>query len=1347
MEDHRDSTVTKKIDRHPYREANLLSKLFFTWLWPLFYKGYSTDLSEEDLYPTLSQHDSTMLGDKLEKEWYKQLASKKEPSLWKALLHVFGSELFWLGVVFAFNELFARLAQPLILSQLLQYYEPDSTMTKKEAYIYSALIGVSAAFVMLCQHNYLLYQMALGVKIKVAASALVYRKALKLSRSSLAETNIGQMVNLISNDVARFETSIRHIQSLWLAPIELIIILVLIHFLVGPTGMTGVIFLMLFIPLQMWLGKLTSKFRLYTAIRTDERIRLMNEIITGIQVIKMYTWEKPFAKLVEISRSKEMQQIRKCATIRAAVLSFHLFVNKTAVYLCVIVYVLTGNIINAQYVYVITSFYSILRTNVTKRFPEGCTLVAEAQISVKRIKTFLMMDEVNFDSSADFLNNIIQLNGNGKEIEDSIRKDSISRIKLDSVSVKWNNKLDDCALRNLSLQVSSNELAVVIGPVGGGKTTFLHTVLKELPPHLGTVVVNGRMSFASQEPWLFVGSIRQNIIFGQPFDLKRYEEVIKVCALERDLTLFPFGDKTLVGERGAALSGGQRARINLARAVYKDADIYLLDDPLSAVDTHVGKHLFEECIKKYLQDKCVVLVTHQLQYLRNAKKIFLIDNGELDFSGSYEEIKKCDNDYAKLLIELNNRPDETTEDQENGEEPDLKRETIKEDKGKRDGQGGKENGPKVVKEGKAVGKVSMGVYNKYFSNGGHWCKILWIFIIFIFAQVMSSLSDYYLTWWINAEALRKARGEVNYRQMNMYLNNSLLSGNETTKDTSNTTEQQAASTTTATSAFQELWLTYMTEDISLIVYTCMLLSLVVLAIGRSMIFFKFCLDASTKLHNNMFDKIVYGTMRFFHTNPSGRILNRFSHDMNQVDEALPSTMIDALQNGLTVLFTTIVVATVNPWMVIPTVIILALFYFFRVIYVATSRDVKRIEGVTRSPVYSHLTASLQGLTTIRAFGAQEILRKEFAYHQNRNSSAMILFIAVGRCFAVLLDAHCVLYIFLVTMSFLFFETETLGGFVGLSITQSLTLTGMFQMCLRQFTELENQMTCVERIKEYVDVVPEYDKNFKDPPKDWPAKGKISFKGLSLRYAVDEPLVLNNLTFNVKSKEKVGIVGRTGAGKSSIINALFRLAEIEGIIAIDDIDIKSVGLERLRSSIAIIPQEPVLFTGTLRKNLDPFDEYNDDILWKALAEVELKDVVSDLPSGLESRMSEGGSNFSVGQRQLVCLARAIIRNNKILVLDEATANVDPQTDALIQSTIRGKFSNCTVLTIAHRLHTIMDSDKVLVMDAGQVAEFGTPFELLQNPDSIFSGMVEQTGKAMAENLVSTAEKTYQNKKTH
>ncbi|KYN17539.1 hypothetical protein ALC57_10161 [Trachymyrmex cornetzi] len=393
-------------------------------------------------------------------------------------------------------------------------------------------------------------------------------------------------------------------------------------------------------------------------------------------------------------------------------------------------------------------------------------------------------------------------------------------------------------------------------------------------------------------------------------------------------------------------------------------------------------------------------------------------------------------------------------------------------------------------------------------------------------------------------------------------------------------------------------------------------------------------------------------MRFFNTNTSGRVLNRFSKDMGAVDEMLPAAFIDCLQIGIALLGIIIVVATANVWLLIPTVLIGIVFYYMRIFYLATNRSVKRLEGITRSPVFAHLSATLQGLSTIRAFGAEAILTKEFYNYQDIHSSAWYIFISTSRAFGFLLDVFCVLYITLVTLSFLVLDNYSQGsmdgGFVGLAITQSIGLTGMFQWGMRQSAELENQMTSLERILEYnkVDSEPPLESApGKKPKSEWPQEGKIELKNVFLRYAPLEPPVLKNLNF---------------------------------------------GLHDLRSKISIIPQEPFLFSGSLRRNLDPFGSYMDEPLWWAFEEVELKEM------GLEAHINEDGSNLSVGQRQLVCLARAIVRNNPILVLDEATANVDPRTDELIQTTIRKKFEKCTVLTIAHRLNTIMDSDRILVM---------------------------------------------------
>ncbi|XP_030240279.1 probable multidrug resistance-associated protein lethal(2)03659, partial [Drosophila navojoa] len=504
--------------------------------------------------------------------------------------------------------------------------------------------------------------------------------------------------------------------------------------------------------------------------------------------------------------------------------------------------------------------------------------------------------------------------------------------------------------------------------------------------------------------------------------------------------------------------------------------------------------------------------------------------------------------------------------------------------------------------------------------------------------------------------------------------------------------------------------------------------------------------SSIQLHNSMFRGISRAAMYFFNTNPSGRILNRFSKDLGQLDEVLPTIMLDVLQIFLTLAGVIVVICITNPYYLILTFVLGVIFYYLREFYLKTSRDVKRLEAVARSPIYSHLSTSLNGLTTIRALGAQKALIAEFDNLQDLHSSGYYTFLSTSRAFGYYVDFFCALYTIIIVLNY-FINPPTKPGEVGLAITQAMSLAGMVQYGMTQSAELDTTMTAVERVLEYDDIEPEGEfesQPSKKPPPTWPEQGKIVADDLSLRYSPDphSKYVLKSLNFEIKPMEKVGIVGRTGAGKSSLINALFRLSYNDGSIIIDSRNTNELGLHDLRSKISIIPQEPVLFTGSMRYNLDPFEEYSDAKLWDALEEVKLKPVISEFANGLQSKISEGGSNFSVGQRQLVCLARAILRENRILVMDEATANVDPQTDALIRATIRNKFRECTVLTIAHRLNTIMDSDKVIVMDAGQMVEFGSPYELLTESESkIFHSMVMETGQSSFESLLSVAEKAH------
>ncbi|KAM3966828.1 LOW QUALITY PROTEIN: putative multidrug resistance-associated protein lethal(2)03659 [Aphomia sociella] len=1389
-----ESSKKKGRPPHPRAKANPLSALTFGWTLPIFW-GLKKEMEEHDLYEPLDEHSSGPLGDKFARLWEEEVAragSKRTPSLLRVIVRAYAARCMLYGIVLLVMECGIRIAQPVFLGKLVEYYSPGgNTIERSEAYFYAGAVVLCSALNVFVVHPYMMAILHMGMKFRVACCSLIYRKSLRLSKTALGETTVGQVVNLLSNDVNRFDVAIIFLHYLWIGPLATVIITYFMWLEISWAAVVGVAFMLAFIPLQAYLGKRTSVLRLKTALRTDERVRLMNEILSGIQVIKMYTWEKPFADLVAKARKHEIKQIRATSYIRGVLTSFIMFTTRICLFCSILAYVLVNNVITAKQVFVITSFYNILRQTMTVFFPQGIAQVAEATISIKRLQNFMLYEDTSkpvpglaeiqtstkkveepsrepapkvdlnipkeeskepeMSSETVEPKRVEEAKGNGnahlaplesgeeddQELSARVEQDARG-VRLKHATAKWIVSHPENTLTDLSLTIKPGKLIAVIGPVGAGKSSLLHVLLRELPLTSGSLHIGGTVSYASQEPWLFAGSVRQNILFGQAMDRPRYNMVVRRCALDRDFTLLPHGDKTVVGERGVSLSGGQRARISLARAVYKRADVYLLDDPLSAVDAHVGRHLFESCVVGYLRNTTRVLVTHQLQFLRDVDQIIILKNGAIAAAGDFDTLSASGLDFASLLArgeEEEEKPPETPilENEESVLQGSFRKRqmsihsvsSVDNLTATAPPDGGREEA-----ELRSAGAVSGKVYGAYLTASGHPLLVALMTFVAVLAQLLGSGSDWWTSFWVNLE-------EVNPYQAMLALNATNSSQPEVLADNyKNSLISDVEYDTVRISRYECIY-----------IYTGMVVALVVVSLLRSFMFFSMAMRASTRLHNNMFSAITRAPMRFFHVNPSGRILNRFSKDMGAVDEVLPSALLDVLQIGLSLIGIVVVVAVVNYWLLVPTVAIGLVFYGLRIFYLSSSRSIKRLEGVTRSPVFSHLNASLQGITTIRAFGAQEALIREFDNHQDLHSSAWYLFIASSRAFGFWLDLVCVVYIAMVTLSFLVFSQNENGGNVGLAITQAMGLTGMFQWGMRQSTELENQMTSVERIEEYSNIESEpplQSQGPNKPPPSWPEAGRVQFRRVFLYYAPGEPPVLRDLTLEILPKEKVGIVGRTGAGKSSLINALFRLATIEGEIIIDGRETSTMGLHELRSQVSIIPQEPVLFSGTMRHNLDPFDEYPDQVLWRALEEVELKEAVRELPAGLNSRMSEGGGNFSVGQRQLVCLARAIVRRNRLLVLDEATANVDPQTDALIQTTIRNKFAECTVLTIAHRLHTVMDSDKVLVMDAGQMVEFDHPHLLLQRAGGMLRGMVDQTGRTMADTLARIAEQAYKKK---
>ncbi|XP_071052810.1 probable multidrug resistance-associated protein lethal(2)03659 isoform X1 [Onthophagus taurus] len=1256
---------TAKRETNPREKAGVISMLLFLFTYPIFKKGIKKELEEDDIYELLKGYESEKLGSKFENQWKKELKNPK-PSLLRVLFGVFGVEYMTCGLIQGVIRTTFMITRPLVIGRLVAYFDTKSNLTKSQAYIYATLLIGITILQTIYNHGYMLYLTQMAQKIRTGLCSLIYRKSLKLSTSSLIEVTNGKIVTLISKDVNLFDFSIILSHDIWVGVIQVALMTYVMYQQIGISAILGVGFLLLLIPFQFWVGKQTTKNRLKTAAKSDERIRLIQEVLSTIRIIKTYCWEIFFSKRVFAIRRGEISKLKIIFYLKATMLTIGDLSTRCSIFVCLISYYLLGNRITAEKAFVILSCYGSLRSVLTVAIPVGISQIADLYSSIKRISAFMLTPEVKDTSENSGPPKIILKNA------------SASVIKSKTV------------LENITLNLHVG-LYGLTGPVGSGKSCLLRLLLDDIVLNDGYVTVNGAVSYASQEPWLFPGTIRQNILFGSIMDEKRYQKVIKICCLKLDFENFSKGDNTLVNDRGLNLSKGQQARINLARALYKKADIYLLDNPLAPVDSSVGNQIFKS-FKDFLKGKLVIFCTHQIQFLQQVGEVIVMMDGKIQDRGNYEELVKRNVDLGIDIDEITSNQHKIDKIEEND---DLENEDATETdyllKSEKNLQS-----PKLYGEKKEIGKVKNEVYKTYLSYAGGFKGMFSLLIICAISQAGGSYFDYFITHWIGVEK--------DYNRLSEFIKNETYYSNAT-----------------ILSEYEDV--TLKKSRIPML-YSIILAVTAIILTGKAFLYFSLTSRASLKLHKATFSNIVKATMSFFDTNLSGNILNRFSKDFATIDEMIPYIFFECLRILFVLIGSLVLILKVNLVFAILSLAFGIILFIVRHYYLPTSRSLKRLDSMTRSPVVGHLNASLEGLTTIRANKAENILTLQFDQHQNLHYSTYYMYMTTNRAFGFFLDMLCALYLTAITLSFIIFASSTAAENVGLAITQALGLTGLLQWGIRQWAELENQMTSVERVLEYTKVPIENTQGIA-PKTDWPSSGKIEYKNVCLRYPKTNDLILKGVNFSIKPGEKIGIIGRTGAGKSSIISTLLRLYSIEsGSIYIDDIDINVVELNFVRSSISVIPQNPVLFSGTLKSNLDPDVLYSDFDIWQALNVVNVKSTIESLPGQLDCIINEGGSNFSAGEKQLICLARALLRKNKILVLDEATANIDIKTANLIQDTIKTKFSNCTTLTIAHRLHSVMKSDRVMVISDGNVVEFDDPQVLMDDYESRFYQMVSQ-----------------------
>ncbi|KAF9348068.1 Multidrug resistance-associated protein 1 [Mortierella sp. NVP85] len=1369
----RNKTRVQRVSREKeglteYDQANLFSRLSFHYVQPLMSLGAQKTLTPADVDEPIPEELSTLYNyDVVSRAWERRLAQYQRrhrnhhenkgtdrdgPSLVLTVLDAYKWRI--LPTMIIRLTSFALLYVPIILFRdLLQFFvEYDKAIkdgTPPPAIATGLLIAVgmfvgnvASAVLLSMSSNDCTF---MGLETRAALIAMIYRKALKLSPEARRKSTLGEITNHMAVDAESWIQAVTLLPLTLTIPLEITIAIVLLYRVLGWSLIAGLTVFAIVMPLQTKLADFMHTYQRDKLKAADKRLRLMTEILSNIKIIKLSAWEDPFRDKVGLVRRTELAAQKAISVIRSLLVMVFSSVNLLIILATFTVYSnwggpgFTPGQMTSEVIFVAITLFTMVGR------PLGLISLTTSHVIMlqnanKRIQKYLLLEEMDTTTVQRHdredpsqgpnvrMPPAIEIVGGTFAWEKSTDATDVNRSASAGATLSPEqaerqpllaasspaSPRPAAVLSDIDLKIPDGSLTAVVGRIGQGKSSLLNAIIGDIYKLKGTVTVYGTIAYVPQQAWIINATLRDNIVFGKPFDQQKFNDVLFAAGLNPDIAMLPAGDMTEIGERGINLSGGQKQRVSLARAAYQDADIYLMDDPLSAVDAHVDQHLWKHLIgpEGYLRGKTRLIVTHGTHHLKSVDQIVVVKDYTISEAGGYRELMAAKNGFYQLITEFaaqEKRQSETVEGDSSAgtsskDQADNKATASDKDKsGPAPAQ--KPGRELIAAEKMEVGKVGWHVYLDYAKAITLHNAIISLFL-YALSQAFQIGSNFWLRYWIKADERKDDRPTLYF-----------LGG------------------------YAAIVAIFLVVDVTVNYMTNVVCGL----------------KGARTLHDRLLDRVLHMPMSFFDTTPMGRIVNRFSTDIAAVDSHIPENLPGLLGFIATALGIFVVIGYSTPLFLIAVPPLCLVFYSVQGYYVKTSGQLKRLQAVSKSPLYQHFSESLAGVSTIRCM---EGLIEQFVRENDKRSDLIVhrtnLFLLTNRWLTIRIQTLCATTTFLAAVLAVLNADRLDPSLVGLALSYALNLTNVINILVRTVSEVQNQFVGVERIQEYTRLpieAPQECPRDKQLPENWPQHGKITFRNFSARYREGLDLCIRNASFTIEPQEKLGVVGRTGAGKSSLTLALFRIIEAAGSywarasdpsntegqltgshddtsggsIEIDGVDISTLGLRQLRGHLSIIPQEPTLFAGSVRDNLDPFHQYQDVELWEALERAHLKPYIASLAGGLLFDVAQNGENFSVGQRSLICLARALLRKSRILVLDEATAAVDVETDDLIQKTIRKEFKDRTIVTIAHRIKTVMDSDKILVLDHGQVKELEAPEKLLKKRDSLFHNLAYQAGE--------------------